>query len=114
MLGCSNPYNLIDSLYIEIYINQPCKPISTYIIAIIGKWLKFNYILLAQELTEEGRNAIELPASPLCVDLGPEHFLIGYLIYTPLSLDYYAVTISYSNWITLLLIIKLVCCNANI
>ncbi|ESO05197.1 hypothetical protein HELRODRAFT_186951 [Helobdella robusta] len=30
----------------------------------------------AQDVTEEGRNAIELPASPLGADLGPEHCLL--------------------------------------
>lgn len=35
--------------------------------------------ILVQELTEEGKNAIEYPASPLIPDLGPEFYRLGEL-----------------------------------
>jgi len=34
---------------------------------------------IAQEITEEGRHAIESPTSPALVNLGPEGYMLGEL-----------------------------------
>lgn len=35
---------------------------------------------IAQEITEEGRHAIEAPTSPALLNLGPEGYMLGELI----------------------------------
>jgi len=63
-------------------------------------------VKLAQEITEEGRHAIESPSSPVLPNLGPEGYLLGELSSIVFRLLHFVVFkqflfVSYLDFITM-------------
>lgn len=53
---------------------------SSFILFYQIKWFSIYYVFVVNELTTEGKNAIDSPGSPALPDLLPEDYILGKLV----------------------------------